>query len=262
MPLFSLRGERDWGIGDIGHLPTFARWLAAGGHHVIQLLPLLEMSPGERSPYTALSAFAIDPIYLSLGEVEDFAAAGGEAAMPAPARAALDAARGTSAIDYDAVRKAKRAALEVAFARFLETEWRGGSVRAAAFARFRAVESDWLEEYALFRVCQEQHALHAWTGWEPALRDRAPAALERARRTLESERLFHEYVQWLATEQWAAARHAAARVGVRLQGDLPFMVSPNSADVWSRQEEFSAEATLGAPPDAFNAEGQQWGLPA
>jgi 4-alpha-glucanotransferase len=257
VPLFSVRGPGDWGIGEIGDLPALCRWLADAGHRLVQLLPVVEMSPGERSPYAAMSASAIDPIYLSLGEVEDFVAAGGEATLGG----ALEAARRDPGIDYDAVRGAKRRALDLAFGRFLATEWRRGSARAGAFERFRAAEAAWLDDYALFRACQERHGGAAWSAWEPGLRDRVPAAVAAARAALERERLFHEYVQWLAAEQWAAARRAAGGAGVRLKGDLPFMVSANSADVWARQDQFACDVGLGAPPDAFNAEGQAWGLP-
>src|SRR5207249_2443146 len=173
LPLFSVRGQRDWGIGEIADLAPLVRWVAAAGHGLLQLLPIVETSPGERSPYAALSAFAIDSIYLALREVEDFVAAGGE-----EARAPGD------------------------------------------------------------RVDQGA-----------------------ARRQLERNRLFHEYVQWLAAEQWSAARRAAAEVGVRLKGDLPFMVAGDSADVWARPHEFDLGCNVGAPPDAFNERGQDWGLP-
>ena len=256
-PLFALGGHRDWGIGEIGHLPTFCRWLADAGHRVLQLLPTFETSAGERSPYAALTAFALDPIYLSLDAVEDFAAAGGEAALGA----ARESAHAGGDIDYDAVRAAKRRALEVAFARFVATEWEHGSARAESFRRFRAAEAAWLDDYALFRALRERHAGRSWTAWEPSLRARLPAALAEARDTLAPARLFHEYVQWVAAEQWAAARREATAHGVRLMGDLPFMVSADSADVWARQDEFARDPSLGAPPDQFDLGGQDWGLP-
>src|SRR5207253_11378658 len=137
LPLFSVRGQRDWGIGEIADLAPLVRWHAAAGHGLLQLLPIVETSPGERSPYAALSAFAIDSIYLALREVEDFVAAGGESALAPDDRVRLEAARECANIDYDAVRAVKRRALEIAFARFVGTEWRGGGARAAAFERFR-----------------------------------------------------------------------------------------------------------------------------
>ena len=261
LPLFSVRGRRDWGIGEIADLAPLVRWLAAAGHGLLQLLPIVETAPGERSPYTVLSAFAIDSIYLALREVDDFEAAGGEEALAPDDRTRLEAARGHPNIDYDAVRAVKRRALEIAFDRFLATEWHGGSARAAAFERFRTAEADWLGPYSLFRACKESRDERPWTAWEPSLRDREPTAVALAARQLEHRRLFHEYVQWLGAEQWSGARRAAAEVGVRLKGDLPFMVAGDSADVWARQDEFDLGCNVGAPPDAFNARGQDWGLP-
>jgi 4-alpha-glucanotransferase len=251
LPLFSLRSDRDWGIGEIGDLGALCGWLAEAGHRLLQLLPIVEMSAGERSPYAAVSAFAIDPIYVSVGALED----------PGPSAdhdaAAIDAARADPSIDYDGVRRLKRGALEAAFARFEE----GGGLRHDAFRRFCDAAAGWLDDYALFRACQEQHAGAPWGAWEPGLRDREPAALAAARAALARACRFHAWVQWVAAEQWAAARREVNACGVRLKGDLPFMVSSNSADVWARQEEFRLDASLGAPPDAFNAEGQEWGLP-
>jgi 4-alpha-glucanotransferase len=261
LPLFSLRSARDWGVGEIGAIAALSRWLAGAGHRLLQLLPIAEMSRGERSPYAGLTTFAIDPIYVSMDDVEDFVGAGGEDALPPAARARLAEARAAEGIDYDAVRAAKVSALRLAFERFHDVEWVARSDRARSLDRFREGEASWLPDYALFRAQQEQQSELPWTDWDPGLRDRTPAALAAARRVQRREILFHEYVQWIAAEQWHAARAAATAAGVRLKGDLPFMVSAYSADVWARRDEFALDVSLGAPPDAFNAEGQEWGLP-
>src|SRR5205085_3511381 len=99
-------------------LPAFCRWCADAGHRLVQLLPILEMSPGERSPYAAMTAFAIDPIYLSLDAIEAVVATGGREA----AAEAIAAARADAHLDYDGVRRAKRRALEHAFAHFVAKE--------------------------------------------------------------------------------------------------------------------------------------------
>jgi 4-alpha-glucanotransferase len=260
-PLFSLRRTGDWGVGEIPHVGPFCRWLASAGHHLLQLLPIVEMAPGERSPYAALSGFALDPIYVGLEEVEDFVAAGGEAALDTTARQALARAREQPGIDYDAVRTAKRAALLIAFRRFADGQGRTGSSRAGAFQRFREEERAWLPDYALFRALHEREGEQPWTAWSADLRSRLPAAVEQAGRSLDDAVRFHEYEQWIAAEQWTAARRTAAAAGVRLKGDLPFVVSTDSAEVWAHQDEFRLDASLGAPPDAFNADGQNWGLP-
>src|SRR5262249_23743034 len=99
----------------------------------------------------------------------------------------------------------------------------------------------------------------AWTDWPEALQRREPAAIAEARRELAGEILFYQYLQWIAAGQWADARRRAH--GVRLFGDLPFMVDGDSADVWARQHQFRLDVSPGGPADAFSAEGQNWGMP-
>ncbi len=237
-----------------------ARWLDAAGQRVLQLLPITEMPPTEGSPYSALSAMAIDPQFISLGALEDFDAIGGEAGLSADDRARLDTARGAPRIDYAAIRPLKLAALRRAFAHFLEKELRGGSARAAAFAAFCAEQSWWLEDYALFRALHARYDERPWTEWPEPLRNREPLALTSAAAELADDVRFRQYAQWVAAVQWADARRGAGRV--ELFGDLPFMVSADSADVWARQDEFRLDVSVGVPPDAFSADGQDWGLPA
>src|SRR5262249_53665337 len=92
IPLFSLRSQSGWGLGEITDIPRFAAWAREAGFSVIQLLPVNEVSGADPSPYAALSAFAIDPVYLSLDECEDFKAAGGRDALSPELRARLEAA--------------------------------------------------------------------------------------------------------------------------------------------------------------------------
>lgn len=258
-PLFSIPSTRSWGIGEIGDIESMARWLASAGQRLLQLLPINEMPPGESSPYSALSAMAIDPQFITLDLVEDFAASGGEAALGHARRRQLDAVRAAVSVQYAAVRDLKHAALRQAFRHFSEHEWRAGSRRADAMKTFIAEQGWWLDDYALFRALHAELGERPWTEWPEPLRGRQPEALEAARHQLADDILFRQYVQWIAGEQWAAAR---GQIGnVQLFGDLPFMVSGDSADVWARPEQFSMDASVGVPPDAFSATGQDWGLP-
>lgn len=258
VPLFALRSGRGWGIGEIGDLPRFARWAAGAGQQLVQLLPIFEVPAEERSPYSGLSAFALDPIYVTLADLEDHVALGGEAALAPAAQAELAALRAATAPEYARVRRLKRLALVRAWSHFRAREWVTDSARAARFRRFRDAERGWLGDYALFRALQEREGSD-WTTWPPALAARDAAALAAARTEMADAILHHEWVQWVAAEQWAAARRASS--GVRLKGDLPFMVTEQSADVWARPQEFARDAHLGAPPDAFDAAGQDWALP-
>ena len=149
--------------------------------------------------------------------------------------------------------------LRAAFERF-EPAAAGTSRRArAAFRAFLMREAWWLDDYALFRALHAENEGRYWREWEPGLRDRDPGALDAARARLAREILYYAWLQWIADEQWQRARRDAARVGIF--GDFPFMVSRDSADVWARQHEFLVDASVGVPPDAFSATGQDWGLP-
>ena len=261
LPLSSLRGPRDWGVGDVGDLGSFCRWLASAGQSVLQLLPIAETGAHETSPYGALSAFALDPLYVAVDTMEDFAAAGGRAALSASARDDLDAATAASGIEHARVRRIKAEALHLAQAHFEAHEASSGSRRSRAFARFVEAERWWLDDFALFRALARHHRELPWTEWPDRQRVRDPHALAQAREALAPAIRFAAWVQWVLAEQWAEARRGAAAVGVDLYGDIPFMVSGNSADVWVRQQEFRLDATIGAPPDDFSKEGQDWGLP-
>ncbi len=259
IPLFSMPSSRSWGIGEINDIPVIAAWLREAGQDLLQLLPINEMAAGQKSPYSAMSAMAIDPIFISVHAVEDFLALGGEAALDAGTRRDLAAARSSRCVDYARVRAVKNRALRAAFDRFRREEWDRKTPRAQVMRSWVDEQRWWLDDYALFRALHGREAERAWTSWDPALQAREPAALDRARAELADELLYREYLQWLAGTQWQAARAAAGSVA--LFGDLPFMVDADSADVWANQHEFLLDASVGAPPDAFSETGQNWGLP-
>lgn len=256
VPLFSLVSTRGWGIGEIGDIAAFGAWLRAAGHDFVQLLPVTEVAEGESSPYSAMTAMAIDPIYISIADVRDFAELGGASAMSGSARAALDAVRDSPRVRHDDVRALKAGALRAAFDRFKDCG-RRDAARAREFDAFAAREAWWLDEYARFRAIRSAQAA-PWQQWPEPLKRRDPDAIAAVERDLEREILLLKYIQWIADGQWRAAREQA---GVGLFGDLPFMVSGDSADVWARQEEFCTDASVGTPPDAFSDQGQNWGLP-
>ena len=259
VPLFSIPSSRSWGIGEIGDIAAAARWLDAAGQQVLQLLPINEMPPGETSPYSALSAMAIDPQFISIDDVEDFHEVGGEQGLDHGARRELERVRHLPAIDYRGVRALKNGVLRRCFAHFVEREWASGTRRAAALKAFIAEQGWWLDDYALYRAVKAQQQERAWSDWPEPLRSRDAGALAAAREELSGDILYRQYLQWIAGDQWGTARDRAGKVA--LFGDLPFMVSGDSADVWGRQDEFRLDASVGVPPDAFSETGQDWGLP-
>jgi len=262
IPLFSIRSPTGWGLGEIPDLVPFARWAASAGFSVVQVLPVHESSRGQSSPYAALSAFSIDPVYVAVDGLEDFEAAGGRDALTPEEQDELAALRVVPAVPWSRVRAMKERALGLAFRSFVDVEWKRGSTRARQLDAYAREHASWLDEYALFvALHDDRHGGRPWTAWERPLRDRDPGALAAARAEHSERLLYHAWLQWQLDLQWHAARRAANAAGVELMGDLPFMVATDSADVWSRPFDFRLDARVGVPPDAFSDTGQDWGLP-
>src|SRR5262245_7650256 len=109
VPLFSCPSSASWGIGEIQDLRPMAAWLSSAGMRVLQLLPINEMAPGQQSPYSAISAMAIDPVFISLSAVKEFEALGGESALGVDERRALDEVRRAPSVRHADVRRLKYA---------------------------------------------------------------------------------------------------------------------------------------------------------
>lgn len=259
VPLFSLTSTHGWGIGEFADLALFARWLLAAGQSVVQILPIHEMPPIETSPYSAMTALALDPIYISMTQVPDFTGLGGAHALDGAERSEIERLRRSPRIDYASIRRLKDRWLRRSFDRFMQLEVARGSPRAARFDAFTREQAWWLDEYVLFRSLHAHHDERPWTQWPEPLARADTAALAAARSSLRLEMIYRGYAQWIAAEQWAEAKRLSWPI--RVFGDLPFMISADSPDVWARQEEFRFDATVGVPPDAFSDTGQDWGLP-
>jgi 4-alpha-glucanotransferase len=261
VPLSSIRTRRDWGIGQITDLPAFAAWALTAGQRLVQILPPYELAPGETSPYGARTAFGLDPIYLTVEEIPDLDAAAIDELLGAQGRAELARLRGLAQVDFPAVRALKWRALRRAFERFHEREWVKSTPRAEALRAFVASQT-WVKDLAIYVALRDRHDQWSWQHWPDGERLHHGDALAVAEAELARPILEHEYLQWLADEQWQRAKGAVNALGVEVMGDLPFIVGNESADVWANASEFRRDVSLGAPPDIFSEDGQDWGLPA
>lgn len=257
LPVTALRTDSDWGVGELLDLEGLAPMLERAEARVVSVLPLLEPTPGQESPYSPLSAFAIDPILLRLEAVEEFADLGGRGALSSEDRAMLAEARGSFPVRAPLVRGLKERWLRACWVRFREE---ADVERRSAFASFRAAQRSWLDEYALFRALRAAHPT-GWRGWPAPLRDRDPVALKEATRTYADAIGYRAYLQWLASQQLQRAAEALRERGILLGGDEPFLTAEDSVDVWAHPDRYRFDATVGAPPDAFSDDGQDWGLP-
>ena len=157
VPLFSIPSSDSWGIGEIGDLPKLGEWARAAGIRLIQLLPINEMADGQNSPYSALSAMAIDPIFISVRNIPGFLDAGDDMLSPADRRQ-LDLVRSAPAVDHRTVRELKTRVLRGLFDRFAAQ--RGVDGQAAALQRYIDAQHWWLDDYTLFRV--EKSGVHGF----------------------------------------------------------------------------------------------------
>jgi 4-alpha-glucanotransferase len=245
-----------FGCGDLGEeAQAFVRTLAKAGQRWWLMLPVGPVGYGN-SPYSALSAFAGNPLLLSLSAlVTD----GLLRSVPRPPR--LPAHR----VDFEATGAFRTRVLRLAFERF--QEWPASHPLRRAETAFALRERAWLPDFSLFSAIKQQQRLASWVSWPTELRDRNAAALRTARRDLATEISFHRFQQWLFDRHWTALQDFARAQGVALIGDAPIFVAHDSADVWSHRELFHLDAkgrptvVAGVPPDYFSRTGQLWGNP-
>ena len=260
LPLSSLRGADDVGSGTILDLLPFIDWCAVWQLRLIQLLPLNEAAPSEASPYRALSAFAVDPSYISARRVPEVMASRAAQSWLATEQVQrrIAAARQASSRDRKLSHGINARLLEFAFA---ELEAGNYPERRAALDTFCRQQAEWLDEYALFRALSERRRFSDWQTWPAEVRGYNAAVQSGAALALAPRLRFAKYIQWLAWEQWQQVHAHARRHDVLLKGDVAFMCAPNSADVWAHPEWFDLRSSAGTPPDAFSATGQMWDLP-
>ncbi|MEU2423300.1 4-alpha-glucanotransferase [Streptomyces sp. NPDC007851] len=256
--LYSLLSERSWGMGDLGDLADLADWAGrTAGAGFVQVNPLHAAVPGaptDPSPYRPSSRRFPDPVHLRPESVPEYGHGTAFAERAAHLRSAvLDQG---ALIDRDAVWELKREALEAAAAVPL------GPARQAAYDAFRTEQGQALEDHATWYALAERHGSD-WHRWPEALRDPRSPETARARTELADRVAFHTRLAWLTDTQLTAAQRAAREAGmpVGIVHDLAVGVHPQGADAWAQRDFFAAGMSVGAPPDAFNARGQDWGLP-
>ncbi|WP_433617283.1 4-alpha-glucanotransferase [Dactylosporangium sp. CA-139114] len=240
--LYGVRSAASWGVGDFADLAVFARWAALTGAGAILVNPLHAVAPVDPmppSPYSPSSRRFVNAVYLRVEDLPEYRAADAEL------RSRVDALRPASAdlIDYDTVWRAKRSALELLAADLPD------------IADCSDVEPA-LRDFATYTALAEVHGVD-WREWPQELRRPGPAAYAAAD---PKRAAFHVWLQRRCAEQLAAANAAAADMAVGIVHDLAVGIDPGGADAWTLQDVIAQGAKVGAPPDAFNQQGQDWGL--
>jgi 4-alpha-glucanotransferase len=244
------------GIGDFGPAAyEFVDFLAAAKQGLWQVLPLGPLGFGN-SPYSSTSAFAGNPLLISLDRLSE------QGWIDRSRIAAIPEASGP--VEYEQIFPRKMPLLAEAARGFQ----RNASAQARSrYQRFCRENAEWLEDFVLFDALRAHHKLANWSEWPRPLAHRDPDAIAKARQEMANDLEMRRILQFAFAEQWLALRQYCARRNVRVVGDIAIFVNYDSADVWTHPELFrldaerNPEVVSGVPPDFFSATGQRWGNP-
>ncbi|HEY4636797.1 MAG TPA: 4-alpha-glucanotransferase, partial [Burkholderiales bacterium] len=271
--LYALRSERNWGIGDFGDLAKLVELAAERGAGIIGLNPLHALfphNPAHASPYSPSSRLQLNVLYLDVEAIEDFreCEAAQRRVRSAGFQARLAQLREAPLVDYPGVAAAKFEILELLYAHFRERHLGAAGARGAAFRDFQAKSGRALRLHATYEALQAHFharstATWGWPVWPQAYRDHDSAEVARFAREQLERIEYYEYLQWQAERQLAqvSERCRARGLAVGLYVDLAVSVDRAGSDTWAHQECYALGASVGAPPDEFNPNGQNWGLP-
>ncbi|MDJ0652486.1 MAG: 4-alpha-glucanotransferase [Simkaniaceae bacterium] len=242
IPLLSLWTKKSCGNGEILDLIPLIDFLADVGMDILQLLPLND-SGADPSPYNPLSSTAIHPIYLSLH------------ALPYLSSPLPHFNSETKRLPYGDILEQKLEFLQSYVAEV------GGRIRSEDGYQDFIKMSTHLYDYALYKVLKEKNKSPSWESWPKEFRKTSKHGRKLLRKKCEKELSYHLIIQYLCHLQLKRVKKHAEKKGVFLKGDIPILVSPDSADVWAHQEFFDLDLRVGSPPDLFNPHGQLWKFP-
>ncbi|MDY6950895.1 MAG: 4-alpha-glucanotransferase [Thermodesulfobacteriota bacterium] len=277
LSLYGIRSHRNWGVGDFGDLKEMVRWVAEDLHgSVIGLNPLHALynrRPYNTSPYLPMSRFYRNPIYLDIPAMEDYEASpeAQELVRAWEAQGVLAELRASDTVQYERVIGLKLKVLRRVFKAFLKNHWletSGQSKRQKGLRRYIEKEGPLLENFATYcaldtNMRAKDPEMWTWSAWPPQYRRPDSEAVRGFQKEEQHEILFHKYVQWQVEKQLKEVQDYAETLGtcVGLYHDLALAVDRFSADCWAYQDLFLPGLRVGAPPDAFSLNGQDWGFP-
>lgn len=257
IPVFSLRSEEGFGIGEFMDLKKMADWAAATGMKMIQTLPIndttLYHSQRDSYPYNAVSVFALNPIFLNIEKMGRLTPKKKEAYLAE--KAELNA---LPIADYDRVAKAKEKYFQFLFKREKEQTF-----RSAEYLSFLQKNRDWLIPYAVFCYLRDRFGTPYFQSWSvlSEYNEQEVAKMMEPSFPDADKIAYHLYLQYHLDKQLSEVHDYMHRLGVAFKGDIPIGISPDSVDAWTHPELFNLQVSAGAPPDSFSLSGQNWGFP-
>jgi len=248
VPLFSVYSKKSMGIGDFADLKLLIDLCDKTGASILQLLPMNEVG-GTFCPYDAISSFALEPVYISLADIT--------ASRSNPIKSRISGVRkrfpaGKDYVDY----RIKEEKADLLWDIYVKE-----GADSKDFKKFLDENRYWVDDFALFKILKGYHGGRPWYEWEEPYKNRDEAALKYFQKEHHQKILFQKWMQWIASGQFKSAKAYAKRKNILIKGDLPILISRDSADVWAHPQFFKLGFAAGAPPDMYCAKGQRWGMP-
>ncbi|MBS1514982.1 MAG: 4-alpha-glucanotransferase [Bacteroidetes bacterium] len=249
-PLFYLYSRKSTGIGEIPDLKILIDWCKKSRLSIIQLLPMNETGY-DHSPYNSISTFALEPMYLRIYDLKNVDAKKYDSEIKKLKR---KFPKNNLKVDYNIKDEKINLLWEI-----FQNEYNDGK----EFENFRRKNSFWLKQYALYKVLKEVNRLKGFEEWQPKHKRADAKELKKIEAEYKDRILFFMWLQWQLYEQFMDVKKYAHSKKIFIMGDIPFLVSRDSADVWCFQKKkyFKMDKLSGAPPDMYFAKGQRWGMP-
>jgi len=260
VPVSSLRSTQSMGVGEFADLIPLSDWCRESGLDLIQILPVND-SGFQNSPYSAVSAFALHPIYLRIEDLPELSGnVTGERSALKKIQNEISAVRSEfEPLDRVPYRQVLERKLEI-----LRTIYREFQTEITADAEIRkwTERNPWIREFAVYRTLKDRHEGAAWIEWDE-YRDPTVQGIEAFwSDPAEQEKLwFYVWLQYRLEGQLTAVATALSERGIYLKGDLPILMNEDSVDIWAHRDIFIPELRAGAPPDVFSRLGQNWDFP-
>lgn len=258
IPVFSLRSEKSFGVGDLGDLRLMVDWAKRTGQKIIQVLPMNDTTVThswvDSYPYSAISIYALHPMYISLpllGELKDKK----KAALYEARRIQLNS---MSSVDYDSVMNYK-----VAYCNAYFLQEKNNIIESEDFKLFVSYNEEWLLPYAAYSFFRDYYGTSNFSKWESYAHFNIHAIRSLCSKDKQAwENIqFYYFLQYVLHTQFKSVSNYARANGVVLKGDLPIGVSRTSVEVWTEPKYFNMNGQAGAPPDDFSVNGQNWLFP-
>lgn len=250
LPLFSLHTKESCGIGEFLDLKLVIDWCKKIGFDTIQILPLNDTGP-EPSPYSSISAFALNPLHISLTALPNISNHEDLMAIVKDLQSLTQKQR----IDYPELHRKRNEFLHLYYQYTYATE-----SQREDFQNF-VKANDWLQSYALFKTLKIIRDWQPWEKWPQNLKDPCPSDLTTLFQEYQTQIAYHIFLQYLCFKQFDEVKKYSQAQGIFLKGDIPILISKESADVWFNRNLFLLNFTAGAPADMFSDEGQNWEFP-